>query len=107
MVEILHGDSGSFCHYCEVWKNEASGLELILDVGVGEMPISKTTEQCKERWERLESGQIKNSDPQRKGQCHPPLISQSGHPFAILHQKLHSLDFVMNTLYHLMCDVEI
>ena len=56
MVEILHGDSVSFCYYCDVSKNEASSLELIVDTGVGGMPISKTIEQCKERWERLESG---------------------------------------------------
>ena len=103
MVELLHGDSGAFCHYCDVSKSEASSLEFIVEGGVGGMPISKTIEQCKERWELLESGQISYNDPQRMGQRHQPLVSQSGRLFAILHQELRSLDFVLKILYHLIC----
>ena len=75
MVEILHADSESFCYFCDVSTNKAPSLEFIVDTGVGGMPISETIEQCKERWKWLESGQISYSDPKRKGQCYPPLIS--------------------------------
>ena len=88
VVDILHGDSGSFCHYCDVLKKEVSSLEFIDNAGVGRMPVSKTIEQCKERREWLESRQISYSDPQSKGQCHPPLSSQSDYLLAILHQEL-------------------
>ena len=107
MGGIFHGDSGSFCHCCDVLKNEASSLEVIVDAGVGGMPISKTIEQWKELWERLECGQISYSNLQRKGQCHPSLISQSGRLFAILHQELRSLDSMPKILYPLMCGAKI
>ena len=107
VVDILHGDSGSFCHYCDVLKKEVSSLEFIDNAGVGRMPVSKTIEQCKECREWLESRQISYSDPQRKGQCHPPLSSQSDYLLAILHQELQYLDFILKILYNLMCGIKI
>ena len=56
------------------------------------------------RWEQLESGAIKYSDPRRKGQCHKPLITQSVRLFPILHQELRSLDFCLKILYHLISE---
>ena len=107
MVEVLHADSVSFCYFCDVSKNKAPNLEVLVDTGVGGMPISRIIEQCKERWERLESEQISYSGPKRKGQCYPPLILQSGCLFTILHQELRSLAFVLKILSHLMCGIKI
>eukprot|EP00112_Aurelia_sp_Birch-Aquarium-sp1_P026820 Seg975.1 transcript_id=Seg975.1/GoldUCD/mRNA.D3Y31 product="hypothetical protein" protein_id=Seg975.1/GoldUCD/D3Y31 len=78
MVDILHGDSGAFCHYCDISKNDASSFDVIIKAGVGGMPISKTVEECKHRWKLrwklgwklVESGEIDYKDSQRKGQCH-------------------------------------
>eukprot|EP00112_Aurelia_sp_Birch-Aquarium-sp1_P004598 Seg1522.2 transcript_id=Seg1522.2/GoldUCD/mRNA.D3Y31 product="Major antigen" protein_id=Seg1522.2/GoldUCD/D3Y31 len=104
MVSIVQGDSGSFCHYCDITQSEASQLQYLAEAGVDGMPITKTVEECMERWEMVESGQIAYSDPRRKGQCHKPMVSQSGRLFAILHQKLRSLDFVLKIFYHLICE---
>ena len=66
------------------------------------MPITKTIEECYERWELVESGEITQSNPLRADQCHKPLLTQSGCLFAILHQALRLLDFVLKILYHLV-----
>ena len=71
------------------------------------MEITKTIEECIEKWEQLESGAIKYSDPLRKGQCHKPVITQSGRLFSILHQELRSLDFCLKVLYHLISEQRI
>lgn len=62
------------------------------------MEITKTIEECIERWEQLESGAIKYNDLRWKGQCHKPLITQSGGLFSIFHQELRSLDFCLKVL---------
>ena len=102
MVDILHGVSGAFCHYCDINQRQASSLDVLLETGVDGMPITKTVEECQKRWELIEKGEIRYQDPQRKGQCHKPLISQSGRLFAILHQELRSLDFILKIYYHLI-----
>ena len=97
MVDILQGDSGSFCHYCDVTKETANNLEAI-QIG---FPITKTYEQVKERWEKLAAGDIIYNDPARKGQCHEPMIKKDLRHFANLHAKLRSLDFCLKLLYHI------
>ena len=66
------------------------------------MVITKTIEECNRQWELIESGQIAYNDPERAGQCHKPLLTQSGRLFAILHQELSSLDLVLKVYYHLI-----
>ena len=102
MVSILQGDSGSFCHYCDIKRDDASNFHHITSLGLGGMRITKTIEECKNRWDLLESGVIGYRDPLRAGQCHKPLLSQSGRFFGILHQELRSLDFALKVLYHLV-----
>ena len=102
MLDILQGDSGAFCHYCDIKRADASNFQLISASGAGGMPITKTIEECYERWELVESGEISQNNPLRAGQCHKPLLTQSGCLFAILHQALRSLDFVLKILYHLV-----
>ena len=102
MVNILQGDSGSFCHYCDIKRDEASDFHHIASLDAGGMPITKTIEECKSRWNLVESGEIGYRDPLRAGQCHKPLISHSGRFFGILHQVLRSLDFALKILYHLV-----
>ena len=54
-------------------------LEFIVKAEVGGMPIAKTIEQCKVRWERLECGNISYNDPQRirDNVTHPLLHNQA------------------------------
>ena len=47
------------------------------------MLISKTVEGCKHLWELVEREEIDYKDPQGKGQCHQPLIMQSGRQIRI------------------------
>ena len=102
MVDMVQGDSGAFCHYCDVTQNDASRLTYLTSVGVGGMPITKTVEECLERWQLVQSGEIAYDSVERKGQCHKPLITHDSFCFAILHQKLRSLDFMLKILYHLV-----
>ena len=97
MVDLIQGDSGSFCHYCDVSKLTANNLESI-QLG---FPITKTYEQVKERWEMLSAGNMAYSDPARKGQCHEPMVKKDLRYFACLHSKLRSLDFCLKLLYHI------
>ena len=79
-------------------KTNASSLEFVAAAGPQGMVITKTIEECNRRWELIESGQIAYNDPERPGQCHKPLLTQSGRLFAILHQELRSLDFVLKDM---------
>ena len=107
MVDVVLGDSGAFCHYCDISQSNASSLDHLAATGVGGMLITKTIEECQRRWELLESGKMAYRDPERAGQCHKPLLSQSGRLFAILHQELRSLDFALKILYHLVSSQEV
>ena len=69
MVDLVQGDSGAFCHYCDISQDEASSLQFLTGSGVGGMHITKTIEECRQRWELVQSGQIAYRDPQRAGQC--------------------------------------
>eukprot|EP00112_Aurelia_sp_Birch-Aquarium-sp1_P020181 Seg5140.1 transcript_id=Seg5140.1/GoldUCD/mRNA.D3Y31 product="hypothetical protein" protein_id=Seg5140.1/GoldUCD/D3Y31 len=102
MVNLVQGDSGAFCHYCDISQSQASSLQFLTSSGVGGMHITKTNEECRNRWELVESGEIAYNNPQRPGQCHKPLLTESGRLFAILHQEIRSLDFALKILYHLV-----
>ena len=97
MIDLIHGDSGSFCHYCDVTRDEANNMELI-KMG---FPLTKTYQQVQERWDKLASGEMAYSNPERKGQCHEPMVKKDLRHFANLHSKLRSLDFCLKLLYHL------
>ena len=96
MVNLIQGDSGSFCHYCDATRSEANNLENIIHG----FQITKTHQQVQERWEQLASGEMAHSNPQRKGQCHEPMGKKDLRHFANLHSKLRSLDFCLKLLYH-------
>ena len=98
MVGLFVGDSGSFCHYCNVTRAEANDLSTILQ----SFKIEKSFEEVKKIWEKLEHEEIRYSDRERKGQCHEPLASSDVKFFAILHQKICSLDQCLKLLYHLV-----
>lgn len=99
MASILQGDSGAWCHYCFATKNEANDLTLILQKS---FTISKTYENVNQIWNELESGAMSYSDPARSGQCHAPILKKDLRYFAILHQKIRSLDHCLKILYHLV-----
>ena len=102
MTDILQGDSGAFCHYCDIKRDNASDPLVLFEYGAGGMHITKTIEECYRRWSLVQSGDIGYNNPLRASQCHKPLISKSGRFFAVLHQELRSLDFCLKILYHLV-----
>ena len=107
MTDILLGDSGAFCHYCDFKRDDASDPLVWFEYGAGGMHITKTIEECHRRWNLVQSGDIGYNHPLRAGQCHKPLISKSGRFFAVLHQELRSLDFCLKILYHLVAGQKI
>ena len=98
MADYLQGDSGAFCHYCNASRLNANDLEKILQ---GFM-ITKTSEEVSRIWQLLESGELSYNDAARAGQCHPTMLERNLRFFAILHQKLRSLDLCLKLLYHLV-----
>lgn len=55
MVDLIKGDCGSFCHYCDVTRDEANNLELIF--------------QPREKWTML----WVNGQERSTAFCQPPL----------------------------------
>lgn len=98
MVDLIQGDSGSFCHYCNATRAQANDLTCIMQGFV----IEKSVEEMREKWEQIESGEMAYSDPERAGQCHEPLNKKTIQFYGILHQKLRSLDNMLKLLYHLV-----
>ena len=98
MVDIIQGDSGSFCHFCKATRKEANDITCILQG----FQIEKTLEEMKQTWEDIEMGDLAYNDPKRSGQCHKPMNTDDLRFFAILHQKLRSLDNCLKLLYHLV-----
>ena len=99
MTDFLQGDSGSFCHYCKVTRKEANDISLILQQT---FKTSKSFEEITRIWAALESGEMSYTDPDRAGQCHAPMTEKDLKFFAILHQKLRSLDHCLKLMYHLV-----
>ena len=98
MVSILLGDSGAFCHYCDIKRKEANDLVIILQ----QFRIVKGFTEILETWRKLESGEIGYNNSERKGQVNEPISSSDVKFFAILHQKLRSLDHCLKILYHIV-----
>ena len=98
MVDIIQGDSGSFCHYCNATRAQANDLTCILQGFV----IEKSVEEMIEKWDAIEAGDMLYSDSERSGQCHRPMNNSTLCFFAIMHQKLRSLDNCLKLLYHLV-----
>ena len=98
MVNILVGDSGAFCDYCHATRNEANDLTQILQG----FQNDRSFEEAKDIWGKLEKGEMKYGDKERAGQVHEPLTASNVCFFAILHQKLRSLDQCLKLLYHVV-----
>ena len=98
MVGLLQGDTGAFCHMCDVTRVDANDMMLIHEG----FHINKDYESCKLAWTKLNSGNISYQSSERKGQCHEPIVQSDLFCFSILHHKLRSLDFVQKILYHLV-----
>ena len=49
VVDLIQGDSGTFCHYCDVSKSTENDLESI-QLGFS---ITKSYEQVKEGWKMV------------------------------------------------------
>ena len=98
MVDLIQGDSGSFCHYCKVTRNQANDITRILQGFL----MEKSADEMLETWNNLEGGHISYNDPSRAGQCHKPMNISNVRFFAIMHQKLRSLDNCLKLLYHLV-----
>ena len=56
----------------------------------------------RETWESIKEGDMLYSDPNRSRQCHEPMYVSDLKFFAILHQKLRTLDLCLKLLYHLV-----
>lgn len=94
------GDSGSFCHYCNTTRADlANDLVKILQ---RDFSIEKSYELCQEAWRQLDTGEISYNDPARHGQCHEPICKQDLSFFAILHQKLRSMDHTIKIFQHIV-----
>ena len=98
MVDLIQGDSGSFCHYCYATNKQGNDLTCIMQGFV----IEKTAEDMLQKWEAVEAGDMQYTDVKRSGQCHRPLNNTALRYFAIMHQKLRSLDNCLKLLYHLV-----
>ena len=98
MVDLLMGDSGSFCHLCNMSRKDANELQNILQG----FPIEKSFHEMKEIWKKLDSGEISYHNTARKGQCHEPIAETDIKFFAILHQQLRSIDLCLKLLYHIV-----
>ena len=69
MIDLLMGDSGAYCHYCDISRIDANLLSNILKEN---MNTTKTYESIKATWDALEDGDISYNDSLRHGQCHAP-----------------------------------
>ena len=98
MADYIQGDSGSYCHYCNVTRAEANDLTVILQG----FSIEKTIDELVANWEKIDSGDIVYTAPERYGQCHEPMNKADLRFFAIMHQKLRSLDNCLKLLYHIV-----
>ena len=99
MVSLLQGNSGAFCHLCDVTCAEANDVGLFKRGFI----ITKDFESTRRAWEQLTSGAIAYNDAERKGQCHPNLVQADLHCFSVLHFKLSCLDYAQKILYRLQC----
>ena len=93
MLDIVQGDSGAFCHYCNATRADANNITKI---------NNGSADKCLEIWESMESGEMSYSDKDRKGQVHKPLNIRNIRFYGITHQKLRSLDHMEKLLYHLV-----
>ena len=98
MANIIQGDSGAFCHYCNITRKEANILERIEQGFV----IKKTAEDALRIWQALESGELSYNDKGRAGQVRKPLNNRPMQYYGITHQKLRLLDHMEKLLYHLV-----
>lgn len=98
MVDQIQGDSGAFCHYCYASRDDANNIEKIRNGFV----IEKSAEKCLEKWQALDSGEMRYSDKNRAGQVNEPLNTRNIQFYGITHQKLRSLDHMEKVLYHLV-----
>ena len=98
MVDLIQGDSGSFCHYCNTTRAQANDLTCIMQGFL----IEKSVEEMIQKWDAIEAGEMSYSDSERSGQCHRPMNNATLRFFAILHQKLRSLDNCLKLLHHLV-----
>lgn len=99
MVGLLMGDSGSFCHFCNSTRTEANDLVRIRQ---RDFSIEISYELCQETWRQLNTGEISYNDQARHRQCHEPTCKQNVSFFAILHQKLRSMDHSIKIPQHLV-----
>ena len=94
------GDSGSFCHYCNTTRADlANDLVKILQ---RDFSIEKSYELCQEAWRQLDTGEISYNDPARHGQCHKSICKKDLSFFAILQQKLRSMDHTIKIFQHIV-----
>ena len=61
MVDLIEGDSGAFCHYCDSTREDANDIQKIANG----FQIEKTVEKCLQAWQLLESGEISYPDKKR------------------------------------------
>ena len=59
IVKIIQVDSGSFCHYCKVTKNQGNDITCILQG----FNLGKTVDEMKATWGNIEEGNISYIDP--------------------------------------------
>ena len=98
MADIIQGDAGAFCHYCNATRADANNIEQIKEG----FQIEKSAEKCLETWQALESGEMPYHDKSRAGQVNEPLNNRNLRFYGITHQKLRSLDHMEKLLYHLV-----
>ena len=98
MAAILDGTGGGFCHYCHASRKDANS---IVDIHLG-FRITRTIEEALEIWRKLETGELKYTDPERKGQTNKCLLGVDLRYFGVLHSELRSLDHTQKILYHLV-----
>ena len=98
MADLIQGDSGAFCHYCHVDREDANDITRITEG----FQIVKTAEKCLKAYEESGGSGGKVSSKERGGQCHEPLNIRDIRYYGITHQKLRSLDHMEKVLYHLV-----
>ena len=62
MTALLQGDTGAFCHLCNITRENANDI-LTIEAG---FLIEKDFNTCLETWQRIESGEIPYANTARR-----------------------------------------
>ena len=60
MADLIQGDSGAFCHYCTVTREQANDIKQIEEG----FKINKSAQQCMQTWQAVDGEMAYSSTSQ-------------------------------------------